>query len=190
MASAGIPKLLLHPVRFRLVQTMLDRLERTPAMLAAEVPDVSRATVYRQIALLAKAGLFKALHRQRRRGAIEITYGIDPVAARLETKDVALMSRAQIERLFMTFWTNVFASAAPAIRDSHVSVDDLRFFTLGFKANPECFTTLRGRLLELFSQCDESSPDGAYRIASVVMHPGTKQTSPSAVRVTREGTSQ
>ncbi|MHB8462020.1 MAG: helix-turn-helix domain-containing protein, partial [Vulcanimicrobiaceae bacterium] len=183
MASTDIPTLLLHPVRFRLVQTMLDRRERTPAMLAEEVPDVSRATVYRQIALLAKAGLFKPLHHERRRGAVEITYGIDAAAARFNPSDVAQMSRAQIERLFVTFWTNVLANATPALRDPNVGIDDLRFFTLGFKADADSFAQLRARLLELFSECDEASADGAFRTASIVMHPGTKQlTAPRSTR--------
>ena len=81
-------ELLLHPVRVRIVHAMAGGLTRTTSDLLARLPDVSKATVYRHVSLLAAAGVLEVVSEQRVHGAVERRYRlhrpravIDPDAA-------------------------------------------------------------------------------------------------------------
>lgn len=56
MASAD---LLLHPVRMRILQTLFDADPMTTTQLRDRIPDVAPATMYRQIAVLARAARYR-----------------------------------------------------------------------------------------------------------------------------------
>lgn len=66
-------ELLLHPVRLRIVH-LLAAGELTTTDLGARLPDVSRVTVYRQVAVLAEHGFLEVAGEQRVRGAVERRY--------------------------------------------------------------------------------------------------------------------
>jgi DNA-binding transcriptional ArsR family regulator len=67
-------ELLLHPVRLRIVHAMSGGVTRTTSDLLARLPDVSKATVYRHVSLLAEAGLLEVVSEQRVHGAVERRY--------------------------------------------------------------------------------------------------------------------
>ena len=81
-------ELLLHPVRMRIVHAMSGGVTRTTSDMLARLPDVSKATVYRHVSLLAEAGVLEVVSEQRVHGAVERRYRlyrpravIDPDAA-------------------------------------------------------------------------------------------------------------
>jgi hypothetical protein len=73
--STPIADLLLHPVRWRIVQRVLGR-EVTTSQLRSELPDVSTTTLYRQVATLLDAGVLQVIKEERARGAIERTLAL------------------------------------------------------------------------------------------------------------------
>jgi hypothetical protein len=75
-ASHSLVDLLHHPVRWRITQALISR-ELTTAELAAELPEVPTTTLYRQVAVLVKAGVLQVTGERRVRGAIERTYTLD-----------------------------------------------------------------------------------------------------------------
>jgi DNA-binding transcriptional ArsR family regulator len=86
--------LLLHPVRIRIVHALAGGLTRTTSELRARLPDVSRATAYRHVSLLAEAGVLEVVNEERVHGAVERRYRlrrpravIDPDAAASMTLD-------------------------------------------------------------------------------------------------------
>jgi hypothetical protein len=84
--------LLLHPVRLRIVQAFLGDRALTTAALAAELADVPPATLYRQVARLADAGVLQIVAERRVRGAVERTYVLRTSAARVTADQVAAMT--------------------------------------------------------------------------------------------------
>ncbi|NUR87268.1 MAG: helix-turn-helix domain-containing protein [Nonomuraea sp.] len=66
-------ELALHPVRIRILAAVVGA-PRTVAELAARLPDVPQATLYRQVSALAKAGLLTVAGEHRVGGAIERVY--------------------------------------------------------------------------------------------------------------------
>ncbi|MGA6167797.1 helix-turn-helix domain-containing protein [Amycolatopsis magusensis] len=67
-------ELLVHPVRLRIVHALTGDRALTTAELCDRTPDVSKATVYRHVSLLADAGVLEVDGETRVRGAVERRY--------------------------------------------------------------------------------------------------------------------
>ena len=87
-------ELLLHPLRLRIVHALTGSPGLTTAALCDRLPGVSRATVYRQVSLLADGGILEVTGEHRVRGAVERTYRLrrargllDTAAAGMSTSD-------------------------------------------------------------------------------------------------------
>jgi Fe2+ or Zn2+ uptake regulation protein len=92
--------LLLHPVRLRIVHAMSGGRTRTTADLCARLPDVSKATVYRQVALLAEGGVLEVVQEQRVHGAVERHYRLHQARAVIDQDSAASMSLEEHRRGF------------------------------------------------------------------------------------------
>ncbi|GIH78009.1 helix-turn-helix domain-containing protein [Planobispora longispora] len=101
--------LLLHPVRLRIVQALLGDRRMTTAALAAELSDVSTATLYRHVATLTDAGVLEVVDEQRVRGAVERTYALRLSAAQVAEEDLLAMSPEDHRRAFMGFVAGLLA---------------------------------------------------------------------------------
>jgi DNA-binding transcriptional ArsR family regulator len=66
--------LLLHPVRLRIVHALFGGQELTTTQMHERLSDVSKVTVYRQIALLADGDFVEVAGEERVRGAVERRY--------------------------------------------------------------------------------------------------------------------
>ncbi len=67
-------ELLLHPVRLRIVHAMSGGRTLTTSQLRARMSDVSKATMYRHVSLLADGGILEVDGEQRVGGAVERRY--------------------------------------------------------------------------------------------------------------------
>ncbi len=127
MTSADV---LLHPVRLRVVQCLLGDRELTTADLAAELPDIPPATLYRHIAVLVEAGVLAVVGQRPIRGAVERTYGLDPANASAGRDDLAGMTQEQLRTSFAVFTASLLAGFDAYLADPDV---DLTSDALGFR---------------------------------------------------------
>ncbi|GAA4229115.1 DNA-binding transcriptional ArsR family regulator [Streptosporangium album] len=67
-------ELFAHPVRLRIVHAMSGGRILTTSQLCARMPEVTKATMYRHVGLLADAGILAVDGEQRVRGAVERRY--------------------------------------------------------------------------------------------------------------------
>jgi DNA-binding transcriptional ArsR family regulator len=105
LQSSGAPapyldtmELLLHPVRLRIVHAVLDGRPFTTSQLCARLPDVSQATIYRHLALLAAGGLVEVAAEERVRGAVERTYRLHPARTAMNADETAAMTTSVVSR--------------------------------------------------------------------------------------------
>ena len=108
MASAD---LLLHPVRLRIVKAFLGDRALTTGQLAEELADVPPGSLYRHVALLAKAGVLQVVARRRVRGAVERTYTLRLFAARISPEEARRMSAEEHAQAFMVYVAGMLADA-------------------------------------------------------------------------------
>lgn len=108
MATAD---LLLHPVRLRIVKAFLGDRALTTSQLGAELDDVPSGSLYRHVALLARAGVLQVVAERRVRGAVERTYTLRPAAARVQPGEARAMSAEEHGRAFMAYVAGMLADA-------------------------------------------------------------------------------
>src|SRR5512135_3832000 len=99
MSSARLA-LLLHPVRMRLVNALSAGRTLTTTDLCARMPDLPKATVYRQVGRLARGGVFEVESERRVRGAVERRYRLARGATVLDPEAVRSMSLEDHRRGF------------------------------------------------------------------------------------------
>lgn len=95
--------LLLHPVRLRVLQLMLGGEEMTTAEIAARLPDVPTASLYRHIARLVEGQVLTVVRERAVRGTSERTYAVDLGAAEVGADAARSMSREDHRRAFTAF---------------------------------------------------------------------------------------
>jgi hypothetical protein len=103
--------LLLHPVRLRIVKAFLGDRALTTGQLGAELDDVPPGSLYRHVALLAKAGVLQVVAERRARGAVERTYTLRQFAARISPEEAKRMSAEEHAQAFMVYVAGMLADA-------------------------------------------------------------------------------
>jgi hypothetical protein len=106
MASAD---LLLHPVRLRIIKAFLGDQALTTSQLAAELDDVPAGSLYRHVALLTSAGVLQVVAERRVRGAVERTYTLRLLAARVGPAEAAAMTAEEHAQAFRVFVAGLLA---------------------------------------------------------------------------------
>lgn len=106
MATADV---LLHPLRMRIVQALLDGSVLTTAALRDVLPDVPAASLYRHIATLLDAGVLQIADERPVRGAVERSYRLHLPSAAVTPDTARRMSPDEHRRAFTTFVTMLLA---------------------------------------------------------------------------------
>ena len=117
MSSAD---LLLHPLRFRIVQAFLGDRQLTTGQLLAELDGIPPATLYRQVATLAKAGVLLVVDERQVRGTVERTYALSMQDARVDAEELRAMTPEDHRRAFMGFIAGLLADF-----DSYLDTGDV-----------------------------------------------------------------
>ena len=86
--------LLLHPVRLRVV-TEFGGVQRTVRELAAALPDVPQSTLYRQVGILADAGVLDLVEQRTTAGPDERVYRVAPGGDRVPAGEVDRLGPAE-----------------------------------------------------------------------------------------------
>jgi DNA-binding HxlR family transcriptional regulator len=103
------PGLLLHPVRLRIVQAFLGDRRLTTAQLRTALPDVSPATLYRQVGALVDAGVLEVTAQRKVRGAVERTLRLRAERASVPEDELAAMSVEDHRAAFTAFIAGLLA---------------------------------------------------------------------------------
>lgn len=93
-------ELLLHPVRLRIVHAMSGGRALTTSQLRARMPDVSKATMYRHVSLLAEGGILEVDGEQRVGGAVERRYRLCRSRAMIDADTAAAAAPEDYRRAF------------------------------------------------------------------------------------------
>ncbi|HZE37456.1 MAG TPA: helix-turn-helix domain-containing protein [Stackebrandtia sp.] len=114
-------ELLAHPVRLRIVHAMKGGRALTTSQICARMSDVSKATVYRQVGVLADAGVLEVESEQRVRGAVERRWRLRAELATIDPDQAAAASAGDHRRMFaaamstLTAEFNAYLTATDAV---------------------------------------------------------------------------
>ncbi|MGG2460953.1 helix-turn-helix domain-containing protein [Streptomyces sp. RGM 3693] len=119
-------ELLAHPVRLRVVHALRGGRILTTGQLCALIPDVSKATVYRHVDLLAAGGIIDVADERRVRGAVERRYRLQQERAGIDTETARALTPQHHERAFSAAMAALVAEFGAYLeREGSDPVDDL-----------------------------------------------------------------
>lgn len=175
--NRGMPQadFLLHPVRMRIIQTLLSEAELTTAQLRQRMPDVPVATLYRHIAELVTGHLLQIVREEKIRGTSERTYRLALELAQLDAQTVAAMSAEELQAAFGLFSAGLSADLGRYLQqpDLRPLEDGLTFAQMAVYASAEQYqqllTTWQTALQDLMDQ--GPAPDRQRRILATIMVP-------------------
>jgi DNA-binding transcriptional ArsR family regulator len=116
-------ELILHPVRQRILSAMSGGRTFTTSELCARLPDESKATVYRHVALLLQGELLEVDEERQVRGAIERRYRLAQDRAAIDAELGAEMSREEHRLAFTASMAALLAEF-----DGYLERDEARPF--------------------------------------------------------------
>lgn len=166
--------LLLHPVRLRIVQAMVQR-----PMTASEVMDVlgdvAQASLYRHIKQLEQGGLLEVTDERPVRGGVERTYRVVESAVTLDEADLDDVGSDDHFRYFATFVGTLLSDFAGYLEQGS---PDLAQDRVGYRQAPlwlsddefdemvaELGSVVEARL------SNQPSPDRRRRLLSTIVMP-------------------
>ncbi|MEV0596870.1 helix-turn-helix domain-containing protein [Nonomuraea cavernae] len=114
-------ELALHPVRIRILGAVAGA-RRTPSDLAGLLPDVPQATLYRQIATLAKAGLLVVVEERKVGGATERVYALPEGGVTPTAESLASASPEEHTRYFTAFVSSLLSEFSRYLAREHIDL--------------------------------------------------------------------
>jgi DNA-binding PadR family transcriptional regulator len=101
--------LILHPIRWRIIQSFVGRSELSARQVCAILTDVPPATLYRQFQKLAKAELITVVAEKSVRGTVEKIYALQEQNVELSPAELKKLSHEDHQRYFTLFVVSLLA---------------------------------------------------------------------------------
>jgi DNA-binding transcriptional ArsR family regulator len=120
MTTISKAELLLHPIRMRIVTEVVGR-QLTTRQIAAALPDIPQATLYRQVGTLLEGGILEVVAEQRINGAVERSYAVKAESGQLSPDDLRGLTPEQHLEYFSVFANALIADFAAYIRQADTS---------------------------------------------------------------------
>jgi|SRR5882757_533275 len=179
MATAD---LLLHPVRMRIMQTLFDSDPMTTTQLRDRMPDVAPATMYRQIAVLAEAGVLEVVAEKRVRGTVERSYRVRAENAVVDPAAREAMTREDHQRSFTTFAASLMTDFDRYLKheDANPVTDGVVYRQAAVWLTDEEFAAMIDEIEHAVVSRISLAPEGsrARRIVSLVVVPDKNASKP------------
>lgn len=172
-------KLLLHPVRLRLVEAFLGDRKLTTAELRAELPDVPPASLYRHLARLIDAGVLDVVEERKVRGTVERTY-VKHGRHNISREELAQLSREDLRQVFLAYVASLLTDI-----DHYLERDEIDLRAGGATLRIAAMWLTDGELREVAAGFGEllrpyldlpATPDRTRRVLRTIVLPGPEQT--------------
>ncbi|MEV0799707.1 helix-turn-helix domain-containing protein [Kribbella sp. NPDC050281] len=172
-SPAPVAELLLHPVRWRIVQRVLGR-ELTTTELKHDLPDVPATSLYRHVAVLIEAGYLTVVRERRVRGTTERTLSLDQTkVGRIDEREARAMTPEQHRQAFLLMLTRLAADFDRFVErgDLYSRLDQLGYSQLALYVDADDLTTLREGLNALLEPHLQEQPGKERLTLSLVSLP-------------------
>ncbi len=153
-------ELILHPIRMRILMALgMEHL--TAQQIAARLPDIPQATLYRHINKMAQGNLLEIVSQRQVRGATERVYSLKISNAVLNQEDLARATPEDLMQYFTTFTAGLLGDFA-AYLNRHPEplrdTDGLGFSTAPLYLSAEELAALQEGLRDLLLPYLEHQP--------------------------------
>ena len=159
-------ELILHPVRVRIIHAMSGGRVRTTSDLCARLPDVSKATVYRQVGLLTQGGVLEVAGEQRVHGAMERRYRLSQSRPVIDAEMATSMTLEDHRRGFVAAMSALMAEFNRYLDSEHPDpvADSVGYRQIPLWLTPEEVAELCERLVPYVRAMGANSPTPLRRL--------------------------
>lgn len=99
--------IMLHPVRMRIIQTLIGDRKLTMQQINEQLPEVPQATMYRHLNKLLTGGILKIVEENQIRGTLEKVYSLTDNASLMTREDIESATKEDHFKYFFTFLLNL-----------------------------------------------------------------------------------
>lgn len=171
----NVAELVLHPVRLRILQAFIGGRTLAAEDLDAELGDVPKATLYRQLATLAEAGILAVVEERPARGTPRRIYALVEGAASIAPDDLATATPEDHLRFFTVFWATVLGDVARYLGAGRVdfAADGAGYRQVGLELTDAELAELAGRINAAIAPvlANRPAPGRRRRVLSTVLVP-------------------
>ncbi len=101
--------IMLHPIRLKIVQTLINGRRLTVQEIGKQLNEVPQASLYRHLKQLVEAGIIVSVEENKVRGAMEKVYALTDGAESIDEDDFLNGSKEEHMDYFMRFIMTVLA---------------------------------------------------------------------------------
>ena len=143
---------LLHPVRIRIIQCLLDGKQKSAQEIFEMISDVPRTTVYRQVNVLYEEGILEVAEEKPVRGAVERFYQLVQHGASLSLNEIQSLTAEEHAQLFFTFLMKIYQHFQNYIQKDEIDFlrDGVGYRTASLLLKDEEFSELAKELNAVF----------------------------------------
>ncbi|MDO5343589.1 MAG: helix-turn-helix domain-containing protein [Candidatus Saccharibacteria bacterium] len=167
--------ILLHPVRMRIVQALVELERATTAEIIEHLPNTPAASTYRQVSKLHEAGILVVVDERAVRGVAERTYALDEKSVRIDPTDAAALTTEKMKlffRFYMAGMTNLFDEYFES-EERDFAHDNVGFSQTSFWANDEEMSQFIGTVAAATEKLCRNNAEGRKRYTiGTMMVPG------------------
>lgn len=162
-------EVILHPVRYKVIQLLLDEKKWTAKALIDKLQGVAQATLYRQLDILVRNGVLIVVEENKVRGAIEKKYKIDMKALSISPTSVTSLSKTEHLKHFLFFTTELTKNFQDYLKreNIHLQEDGVGYRQDYFFLSTQELHEFKKEIQELFEKYQSLSQDGKRRKHSV-----------------------
>lgn len=161
MNSKDYTKIIMNPVRMRIIQYLILHSTGTAAQIGEALSDVPRASLYRHMKTLENAGLLLIVQENRKRGTIEKVYRLnqDPVMGGCPP------DKAQLENMLQGVFLSIMSDFRRYFESENVDLvkDQLSLSSSTLLLSDEEFTDFLNKLGTLFNDVISNRPNELRR---------------------------
>lgn len=173
-------KIILHPVRMKIIQALMNGKEMTVQEVAQRVEDVPQATLYRHLNKLFDAGFIHVVRENPVRGTVEKVYALKEPDIQSQEDFLKLTKEEHLE-LFLTFTTQLFSLYESYLSQDHVDLvkDGVSYTVANLYLSDEEFMELMQGIGALIQPAikNEPTPDRKARNIATIIIPEVKKKS-------------
>ncbi|WP_416828933.1 helix-turn-helix domain-containing protein [Ectobacillus polymachus] len=171
-------KLVLHPVRISILQTLVGDRKRTVQEIGEKLPDIPQATLYRHLNRLVQGGIIEVVSENQIRGTVEKVYAISREGMNLSAEEFEKSSKEDKMTTFIQFVGTLINDFGKYVNQERIDIlrDGVMIRQADLYMSDKEFTEFIQSLQEIFKQAlqYEPSQDRRKRTISTIIIPEVK----------------
>jgi DNA-binding transcriptional ArsR family regulator len=167
-------KLILHPVRMKIIQSLINGKHLTVQQISERVGNVPQATLYRQLNTLLEAGFLEVTAENQVRGTLEKVYALKQPSIQSQ-EDLKKLSKEEHLQLFLLFQSLIIDQYENYLQNDDIDLikDGVSYRAANLQLTDQEFAELTRKISDLLLEAmnNEPSPDRKSRNFATIIIP-------------------